>query len=420
MSVSYSFPEPGSYHFTRMRLLVINWFDWTHPLWGGAEVYLHEVFRRLAARGHEVTLLCSPYAGGAADETIDGIRILRRGGFWTFHLQVPRVYRRELAAERWDCVFEYTNKVPMLTPLFVRAPLVAVALHLFGTSIFHESKLPIAAYIYAMERLLPLIYRRLPWIAISASTRDELAALGIPAEHIHLAYQGIDLQWFQPPPSNAASADNGDETRTNAAGDALTIAWVGRMKRYKRADVLLRAMPAVLAQLPGARLELAGDGPEAPRLKRLAVQLDLPPDRVRFAGLVSEEEKRALLRRAAVLVQPSLKEGWGRTVLEAGACGVPAIVSDVPGLRESVVPGQTGVLVRPGTPDAFGAALVDFLRDTPRRAAMGAAARTFAAQFSWDAAVDATEQAARSAYRRHTGEAGALTTAPDPSIHLGS
>ena len=113
-----------------LNLLFLNWFDPTHPLWGGAEVYLHETARRLVQRGHRVTLLCSRYAGCQPESEVDGIRVLRLGHFWTFHLEVPYYYRRALAKERWDCVFEYTNKVPMLSPLFVRAPLVAVAHHL--------------------------------------------------------------------------------------------------------------------------------------------------------------------------------------------------------------------------------------------------------------------------------------------------
>ena len=358
-----------------MRLLVINWFDRSHPLWGGAEVYLHEIFRRLAARGHEVTLLCSTYRGGAPEAEDDGIHVMRRGRFWTFHLEVPWIYRRELAAQPWNCVFEYTNKVPMLTPLYVRAPLVAVAHHLWGGSIFCESQPLVAAYVWAMERLLPAFYRRVPWIAVSESTRLDLARLGIPAAQVQVIHNGVDV-----PVSPCPSAP------------LPVIAWIGRMKRYKRLDVLLRAMPAVLAQVPEARLELAGDGVEAPRLRALAVELGLTTEQVRFLGSVADAERAELLRRAAVLAQPSQKEGWGRTVLEAGACGVPAVASDVAGLRESVRHGDTGLLVPPGDPGALAAALSVLLQNGETRGQMGYAARAWAQRFSWEDAADATEQ----------------------------
>lgn len=382
-----------------MRLLVINWFDWTHPLWGGAEVYLREVFCRLAARGHQVTLLCSSYAGGRPDSVEEGVRILRRGWFWTFHLQVPWLYRRHLAAERWDCVFEYTNKVPMLTPLYVRAPLVAVAHHLFGATIFHASAPPVAAYAYLMERLLPLFYRRTPWIAVSASTRADLIRRGIPRERIHIVPNGIDSTFFAPPaPPHALAAGS-------------TIAWIGRLRRYKRVDVLLRALPLVREQVPEATLEVAGEGPERARLEALAAKLGLGAS-ARFLGGLSELEKRALLQRAAVLAQPSIKEGWGLTILEAGACGVPAVASDVAGLRESVRQGETGLLVPPGDPAALAGALVALLRDPARRRAMGAAARRWAQQFDWEAAASATERLAAAAA---AGSAPHWLGRPEPS-----
>ena len=90
-----------------MRVLVLTWLDWTHPLWGGAEVYLREVSRRLVDRGHEVTVVCSAYAGGVANETLDGVHVARRGRFWTYGLELPWHYRR-LVRERgaWDVVLE--------------------------------------------------------------------------------------------------------------------------------------------------------------------------------------------------------------------------------------------------------------------------------------------------------------------------
>ena len=371
-----------------MRLLVINWFDRSHPLWGGAEVYLHEVFRRLVARGHEVTLLCSTYRGGLAESEDQGIHILRRGHFWTFHLEVPWIYRHELAGQRWDCVFEYANKVPMLTPLFVRAPLVAVAHHLWGGSIFYESAPPVAAYVWTMERLLPAFYRHVPWIAVSESTRGDLVRVGIRAGQVQVVPNGVDAPSPPRPLSHKGGGGGSD-------GESV-IAWIGRMKRYKRVDVLLRAMPRVLSQVPGVRLELAGDGVEAARLRALVERLGLGPEHVRFLGSVPDAERSDLFRRAAVLAQPSQKEGWGRTVLEAAAFGVPAVASAVAGLSESVRHGETGLLVPPGDPDALSAALVTLLLDPATRNRMGSAAQARARGFSWDAAAGATECLAHS------------------------
>lgn len=291
----------------------------------------------------------------------------------------------------------------MLTPLYVRAPLVAVAHHLWGASIFQESVPPVAACVYAMERLLPFVYRRTPWISVSESTRDELAALGISRSHVRIIANGLDQDLLR--------AGGEEVTPEPTSATAPTIAWIGRMKRYKRVDVLLRAMPHVLRELPNATLELAGDGVEAPRLKALAASLPIPAGRIRFLGTITEDQKRALLRRASLLAQPSAKEGWGRTVLEAGAFGIPAVASNVAGLRESVRHGETGRLVPPGDPTALAAEILSLLRDKTERTRLGSAAREWAARFSWDTAAAETE-----AIARHASERAAPSSRPTPVL----
>ena len=118
------------------NILVINWQDITNPLGGGAEVHLHEIFRRIVKNGHKVTLLCSKYIGSLDEEIVDGIRILRRGNRNTFNFTVPGVYRELIQENDFDIVFDDINKIPFFTPLFVKKPLVAIVHHFFGKTIF--------------------------------------------------------------------------------------------------------------------------------------------------------------------------------------------------------------------------------------------------------------------------------------------
>ena len=171
------------------------------------------------------------------------------------------------------------------------------------------------------------------------------------------------------------------------------------MRRYKRVDVLLRAFAVVRAAIPDATLDLIGDGPEATALRQLAASLNLNAPTVTFHGAVDEATKWALLRRATVLAQPSMKEGWGRTVLEAGAVGVPSVVSDVPGLRDAVRPEISGLLVKPDDPVALATSIIRLLHDRSARRRLGEGARAVAAAYRWDATTDVIEASLAGAVR---------------------
>lgn len=360
-----------------MRILVVNWLDRENPEAGGAETHLHEVFGRLASRGHRVTALVSGWSGCRRRVELDGIDVHRAGQRYTFPVAGPRYYRQALAGEGFDVVVEDLNKVPLFSPYWVSAPVVLLAHHLFGTTAFQAASFPVAFATWWLERPIPFVYRRMPVVAVSESTRDDLVARGLRRERITVIPNGIDLDWFTP--------------QRGAKSVSPTLLFVGRLKEYKRVDLVIEAL-ALLAR-GGIEVELvvAGKGDRADSLRRLAQRLGVA-ERVRFPGFVSEAEKLELLRRAWVHVLTSPKEGWGITSLEAGACGTPTVASDAPGLRESVVDGETGFLVPHGDIEALAAALERLIRDPELRGRMGRDARTFAERFSWDGAADDFEE----------------------------
>ena len=169
-----------------MRILLFNWQDIKNPAGGGAEVYLHQIFKRLAAQGHEITLLSSQFANALREETIDGIRIIRRGNRSLFNYRVPIEYQKQFRRGRYDIVIDDMNKIPFYTPMYVREPLLGMVMHLFGTSIFKEASVPAASYVYCAERLALSVYRNTPLVAISESTRTELLSYGCRQENIFL------------------------------------------------------------------------------------------------------------------------------------------------------------------------------------------------------------------------------------------
>jgi len=378
-----------------VRILIVNWRDIESPWAGGAEVQIHAVAERLAARGHEILMLVSGFPGGAPETTIRGVRVHRRGHWWNANWKLQREAQRECATGRWDLVFEDVNKIPFFTPLVVRVPVAVLVPHLFGATIFRETNPIFGAYVWLMERPIPWIYRRAQMLPMSASTQADLLRRGIRADHATVVHAGLDFERYQlaSPPARDVRP---------------TLVHVGRLMRYKSADVAIRALALVRRELSDARLVMVGDGPDRVRLERLARRLGVG-DAVEFRGFVSHADKVDILWRAHVLVNASPKEGWGLTVVEANACGVPVVASRRPGLVDSVRDRDTGILVPYGDAAAFAAAALELLRDPELRAAYAARARAWAQSFTWD---DAALQTERVLERALASRGGAPPSAP--------
>jgi glycosyltransferase involved in cell wall biosynthesis len=357
------------------HVLVLNERDLDNPRAGGAEIHLFEIFGRLAAAGDRVTMLCAGFSGGAPEATIAGVHVRRlgtnRAGYYSRVVQACRAY---VAAERPDVLVEALNKMPFLSPLYTRLPLVAIVHHLFGTTAFQQVPAPVAAAVVGAEWLVPRLYRRAAFIAISDSSRDDMLARGIPARAIRVVHCGVDHERYRPDPSRR---------------DPRPLAvFVGRLERYKRLDVFLAAMAELRRTGLDAHAVVAGAGDALDTVRAQVRTLGLGSC-VEVPGFVDEAEKVRLLQAAHVAVQPSEKEGWGLTVIEANACGTPCVAAAVPGLRDSVRDGETGLLVPPRDPRAFADALARVLVDEAFRARLTAGALAWAARFRWEHAAAA-------------------------------
>jgi glycosyltransferase involved in cell wall biosynthesis len=356
-----------------VRILLVNWQDRENPQAGGAEIHLHETFGRLAAKGHEVRLLCGGWPGATARTLLDGINVFRVGTRHSFPFLARRYYAEHLHG--WaDVLVEDINKVPLYTPRWRARATVALVPHLFGSTVFSELAVPLATAVWLAERPLGRSYRGVPFEAISESTAEDLAMRGVARASVEVIYPGIDTVAYTP----------------NAAERAAepVFSYLGRLKKYKGVQWVIRAFAAMA--VPAARLEIAGAGDFRPQLESLARSLDLG-ERVRFLGRVSEAEKLALLRRSWALVFASPKEGWGITNLEAAACATPVVASNSPGIRESVRDGRTGFLVAHGDAGAMAAAMRRVAESRGLVERLGREARAFAETFTWERAAAETE-----------------------------
>jgi glycosyltransferase involved in cell wall biosynthesis len=362
-----------------VRILALNWRDRVDPMAGGAEVHLHEILRRLVQRGHQVTWLCCSYPGAAAEEIADdGIRYRRRG-HWAFtNFSVIPLLRDELKRNPYDVVLEDINKVPFYAPLFTKLPVLAVIPHLFGRTVFRETNPAFATYVWLSEQPLSWIYRNCWFEAISDSTREDLVHRGVKREQIEVVHCGMDHDRYvlDDPPARAS---------------APRIVHLGRLRRYKSVDVVIDALARIREVFADAELDVIGDGPDRPRLIEYAASHGLA-DAVHFRGHLPRTEIVETLYRSHLFLNPSPKEGWGLTVIEANECGVPVVASRRPGLVDSVRDGETGLLADYGDPEDFANKALSLLTDPPLWRMMSENAVRWARSFSWDDAALETER----------------------------
>lgn len=365
---------------TPRHVLFLNWRDTRNPEGGGSEVYIERVAAELVRHGHQVTLFCAAHEAAPAEETNEaGVRLVRRGGRHTVYAWAALSYLAGLVGlgplsarrcgRRPQVLVDVCNGLPFLAPLWSRRPVLMLVHHV------HRQQWPVvlgpraARFGWWVESWLAVrVYRHCRYVTVSEATRAELATLGVAPERVAVVYNGTP----QLPPTDAGRAPY-----------PLLVA-LGRLVPHKRIEVALRTVAALSGELPELRLVVAGQGWWESHLRQLADELGIA-DRVEFRGYVTEEEKADLLAAAWVALTPSLKEGWGLTIVEAGAAGTPTVAfRNAGGVAEAVVDGRTGLLAE--DVDDYVARVRDLLCDDEMRQGMGAAARAHAASFTWPAA----------------------------------
>ena len=349
-------------------VLLLSWRDAAHPEGGGSERYVHRVAEGLAAAGLSVELFCAAHDRAPATEVVAGVRVVRAGGrLGVYPRALLQVLRR-----RPRLVVDVQNGLPFFSRLVTRAPVVVLVHHV------HREQWPIVFGRVAgrvgwwIESVLaPRLYRRSRYVTVSGATADELVGLGVDRARITVVPNGIP----RPP---ATSAVPSTEPR---------LVVLGRLVPHKRVEHALDVVARLRDRWPGLRLAVVGEGWWEEPLRQRAAELGVA-DVVDFRGFLEEQAKHEVLAESWVHLCPSVKEGWGLVVSEAGQHGVPTVgYRAAGGLRESVLDGRTGVLV--DDLDELTAAVDRLLADRDARAAMGAAAAAHAATFTWPASTRA-------------------------------
>lgn len=353
---------------TSIDVLFVNWRDVTHPEGGGSERYVHRMAEGLAAGGLRVAMFCAAHERAPAEETMGGVRIVRRGGRMSVYLRALAFVRRE----RPRLVVDVQNGLPFGSTLATRAPVVVLVHHV------HREQWPIVFGRLAgsigwwLESIVaPRLYRGSRYVTVSGVTAAELTGLGIDAGRITVVPNGIE-----PPPEVSAKRS-----------EVPRLAVLGRLVPHKRVEHAIEVLARLQGRWPGMRLAVVGEGWWEPELRAAAEALGVS-GLVDFLGFLPDAAKHEELARAWVHLCPSVKEGWGLVVSEAGSHGVPTVgYRSSGGLRESIIDGRTGVLV--DDLDELTAAVDRLLADDGLRHEMGAAAVRHAGAYSWPTSIAA-------------------------------
>jgi len=363
-----------------MRILWLNWKDIEHPEAGGAEVYTHEIARRLAKNGHEVTLFTSSFPRSKEKTEINGVTVIRKGKIVgllnTVYSYAKRFYRQHEG--EFDIIIDEINTRPFLTPKYARIPVVAL-IHQLAVE-FWDYKTPFPVNIVGRKILEPYwlkSYQSIQTVTVSESTKKDLKQLGF--KFIEVVYNGLDREALKEVPEKY---------------ETFTAVFVGRMTPTKKPEDAIRAF----LKFNNGKLLMVGQGELLEKLKR-----KYSTGRVEFKGFVPSNERDEFMKKAHVILVPGIREGWGRVVIEANAFGTPAIGYNVPGLRDSIRHGYNGLLCEP-TPKAMSETLERLYEDEGLRKRLSKNALEWAKKFSWNESAEKFERILKSVVGERNGE----------------
>lgn len=356
-----------------MKILILSARDITHPWAGGAEVNIHEMMKKWLSKGHEVTMFCAEHYGGKRapnEENIDGMRIIRKGKRFSIYMWTPFYYWFRLR-KHTDLILDIDYGIPFFSPLFSRKPIICIVNHVHGFTYFIEEKFPVSNIGYFLEtKIMPLIYSQKTTIAISDTTKKELTSLGMNEKKITVINPGVDHNLYK---------------AGNKKFKKPTVLYVGRIRYYKRVDMLIYSFKKILSSVPDSQLLIIGEGVGKLKLKKIILKEKLQR-KVKMLGYVSLKRKNEILKKSWVFVTPSMLEGWGMTVIEANASGVPVIAFDVPGLRDSIKHLKSGILVK--TQNELERAMIRILTNKKLRKRLSLGALNWAKEFNWEKSAD--------------------------------
>jgi len=386
-----------------MRIGIVNSF---YPPWrGGAETYASNLSTQLVMRGHDVEVLCASPPRKPGSYGVNGVRVtcLPITG-WLYGTPIVSRLPQRLLQLRADLVHA---GFPSPYNAFC-ASLISRVTQTPSLLTWHNDLPPVTAaakaLVYAHDNLVLPAYLRHFRAIISTSSKYARSSK-ILRKHlgrVRIIPNGVDCQRFHP---------NAKPDRIKLTCDLekrKVILFVGALTRwhcYKGLDVLIKAFALATRRRNDMVLMVVGDGNMKSTYQRLCMDLDLAEKTI-FVGNVSDQDLPSHYAASDLLILPSKdrSEGFGLTILEANACGKPAIGSNVGGIPDAIQAGFNGLLVPPNNPESLSQSIIRLVDDEHLRIEMGKNARAFAEEHDWSKVAQATERIYRETFEQSARE----------------
>ncbi|MDP3973552.1 MAG: glycosyltransferase family 4 protein [Candidatus Daviesbacteria bacterium] len=356
-----------------MNILILSWRGPGHPHAGGAEISTHEHAKGWIKAGHQVTLFTSYYIGAKKEEKVDGIKIIRQGE------QVLGVHLRAISwylfgnHPKFDIVIDQFHGIPFFTPLYVRVKKLAF-IHEVAKDVWKTNFSLIPATLgEVFESYVFKLYKNIPFMTVSHSTREDLISWGIPDKNITIIHNGVTVPKTLKP---------------MAKEKKKTIIFLGAISKDKGIEKAINVFSIINNKERDWQFWVVGksDQPYMLKLKSLSRKLGLS-SKIKFFGFISEDKKFEFLSKAHILINPSIREGWGLVVIEAARMGTPTVAFNVPGLRDSIINNKTGILCSDNSVENLAKNIFNLLENKKEYDRIRKNALLWSENFSWDKAV---------------------------------
>lgn len=353
-----------------MNILVFSWRDPIHPLAGGAEQVMHEHMKGWIKKGHEVTLFSSRFKGSRQKETLDEVQIIRKG-YQYLGVQVSGFFYFLGNKKKYDFVVDQFHGLPFFTPLYIKKPKLAV-IQEPAREVWFKNPLPFPLNIiigvigYIFEPFIFLFYKKTKFMTGSMSAKKDVTKLGIPNKNITVVPHGVILP--------KKKIKTGKEKQK-------TIVFLGILSKDKGIEDAIKCFSFLENDY---NLWVVGK-PETQkygkRIKKIAKRA--AGNNIKFWGHVDKIKKFELLSRAHILINPSMREGWGLVNIEANSVKTPVIAYNSAGLIDSVKNGVSGIILNKNTPQDMARKVEEILDSKEEYEKLCEGAYEWSKNFDW-------------------------------------
>ncbi len=358
-----------------MKILIFSWRGIGHPKAGGAEQVTFEYAKGWVKSGYDVTIFTSFYPGCQSLEVIKGVKFIRSGDE-VLGVQIKAFFWYLISKEKnYDIVIDEFHGIPFFTPLYIGTKKLAF-IHEVAGEVWKLNPWPkpfnlIPAILGPLSEkiIFRLLYSRTRFLTVSQSTKNDLISLGISNQSTTIIPNGVIVPKID----------------KKFKKSKITITYLGALSKDKGIEEALKVFGQLYNKVGKAyNFWIIGKGDEDylnflnSQVEKLGIK-----KQVKFWGFVSEKKKFELISKSHLLINPSIKEGWGLVVIEGAILGVPTVGFNSAGLRDSIINNQTGILCKHNSPTDMAEQVIKLLDNQRLYNRMCANAIKWSRKFNW-------------------------------------